>query len=652
MKGHKYQSAGITFFTVAVLFSCLIATGSTDARPLFFVARPIVAMELSYENEDERRNNPFRDQKEVTDTFKEILDIRSVGWLYHPALAKFSFGFKPEWKQQSTDSGGDAVDRDDDSNFYGYFVDARLLPYKPYTLDLYSRHDRSEFDSTLNPDSVTESDINRATLFLKSQSLPTSLTYEHREVDFQGFRDSYDEFDTVRLESKHLTNRSQTFLRAENVSQDREINNSGINVDRHLVSLNNAFRLKENARLSTTFLTFDTKTDGSKSDQTTFTEALYIDHTSNFETNYELTYETRDEESFSSDILFLSAGLEHQLYENLTTSLDVDTRHEDTSNGEIDVYETALDFHYNRRIPGGRVRLRNGYGYRVEDNSLRSDTALRSNEPHRLIGTTVSFLDAINVDEDSIVVTDNTETIVYIENLDYVVTVQGDSVGIARDPFGGIADGQQVLVDYTFTPQAPFKTGRRAIRFGAALELWRKLELYYNFQRVKEDLLSGTRPVDLTNDTINIVGFEYQWRWSTTSAEYEDRDTVRTPLSRWRVDQTLYLKQWRKISFSASAGYAETQFDDSGDEQKDRHFGANLHWLIGPRRFFESRAFSEKVTGNVLDTNRDGIVSRFEWGYGAWTGTIKHEFLKEHDGISEEDRDRHRILLILRRLFR
>ncbi len=652
MKGSKYKRAGILFVTVVLLFGCLSAMNSAGARPYFFVARPIIATELSYENEDEQRKNPFTDLEKQTDTFKQSLDIRTIGWLYHPALAKFTIGFKPEWKQQSTDTSGDATERDDDSTFFGYFLDARFLQYKPYTLDIYSRHDRSEFDSTLSTDSVTESDINRATLYLKGQTLPTTITYEHRDVDFDGFRRTRDTYDTFRFESRHLTDRSQTYLRAENITQDREVNNSNIDVDRSLLSFNNAFRLKENARLSTTFITFNTKTDGTKSDQTTFTESLYVHHTPNFSTDYEVTYETRDEETFSSDIWFLSAGLEHHLYENLTTSLDVDARNEDTSNGEIDVYETDLDFRYVRRIPGGRIRFFNGYGYRLEDNSLRSDTGTRSNEAHTLIGTIPSFLDALNIDVDSIVVTDNTETIVYIENLDYVITVQGNSVGIARTLLGGIANGQQVLVDYTFTPQAPFKTGRTSIRFGASLDLWRSLQLYYNIQRVKERLLSGTRPEDLTDDTINIVGSEYKWRWLTTSAEYENRDTVRTPLSRWRVDESLFLKRWSKFSFSASAGYSETKFDDTGDETKERHFGANLHWQIGPRRFFESRVFSRKVTGDVQDTTSDGIVSRFEWGYGAWTGTIKHEFLNERDGVSKEDRDRQRILLLLRRVFR
>lgn len=58
----------------------------------------------------------------------------------------------------------------------------------------------------------------------------------------------------------------------------------------------------------------------------------------------------------------------------------------------------------------------------------------------------------------SIVVTDNTGVTTYVENTDYTVQVGADGhTRIARIPSGSITDGQEVLVDYEYTPNVSKK---------------------------------------------------------------------------------------------------------------------------------------------------------------------------------------------------
>jgi hypothetical protein len=639
-------------FLPVLMLLTIFGAQSTLAKIDYLVERPIIHLSLEYQEKDENRSGPgVEPRSEQTDTFWQRLELKSQGWLYHPDLLLFSFALEPQWKQRDT-TASDPFFRSDDDNFLGYFVDAHLLRQKLNSVKLFLRKSRNEFNSTLSPDNTTETDISRIVWTINSTLFPTTVTFEKNDTIFEDFFSTRDDSSIFRLESKYSSDKHQFNLLSEYVDQLREIDVQRNDVERSLVNINSNYAFSDSTRLTSTVFNLDSRSDVSDSKSFLWSERLMLQHRPKLRSEYTARFDARENNNFRSDTRFLSGALEHQLYDNLTTRFELYTSNDDFDNGEIDVSEADLDFRYRRKIPAGMLMITSGYAYRVEDNNSDAASSQVLNERHTLNGTTQEFLDRTSIDLSSVIVTDITKTTTYIEGIDYVLSVVGESVAIERSFFGGIADGETVLVDYVFATQLPFEADRSSARFGASLDLWRALRLHYNYNRVKEELISGTRPSGLSNDRIQRVGASLRWRWSTTTAEYELRDTVRTPLTRRQIQQAFVFRVSDSLSFGASASYSETDFRDSGSDSRSIGFAGNLRWNLKRWGQFEARAFSRDIDGESQRTKSDGLISKWSVRYGDWSGFVRYEDIDESDDLTIQSRDRRLVTLHVSRIFR
>jgi hypothetical protein len=639
-------------FLPAIMLLTMLGPHSAFAKIDYLVERPVIKLSLEYQKKDETRSAPdIGLRSEQTDTFWQRLELESRGWLYHPDLLLFSFGLEPQWKQQDT-AASDAFFRSDNDNFLGYFLDAHVLRQKSHSFKLFLRQSRNEFNSTLSPDNVSETDIARTVWIIKNKLFPTTVTVEKNDTTFDDFFSSRDDSNIFRIESKYVSDKHQLNLLSEYVDQLREIDVQRIDAKRSLLNMNSHYMFSDSTRLTSTIFTLDSQSDVSDSRSFLWSERLMLQHRPKLRSEYNARFDSRKNNNFHSDTQFLSGALEHQLYENLTTRIDLYTSKDDFDNGEIDVSEADLDLRYRRKIPVGMLAITGGYAYRVEDNNIDATSSQILNESHVLVGTAQEFLAKSNIDVSSVIVTDITKTTIYVQGIDYFLGVVGESVVIERGLFGGISDGETVLVDYVFATQSPFKSDRRSARFGINLDLWQILQFHYNFSRVKEDLISGIRPSDLADDRIQRVGASLRWRWSTTTAEYERRETIRTPLTRRQIQQAFVFRMSRAMSFGASASYSETDFKDTGSDTQTVGIAGNLRWDMGRWGRFEVEAFSRDIDGESQQIKSDGLISRWSVRYGDWSGFVRYEDIDEMDDLTLQFRDRRLVTVHISRTFR
>jgi hypothetical protein len=639
-------------FLPAIMLLTMLGPHSAFAKIDYLVERPVIKLSLEYQKKDETRSAPdIGLSSEQTDTFWQRLELESRGWLYHPDLLLFSFGLEPQWKQQDT-AASDAFFRSDNDNFLGYFLDAHVLRQKSHSFKLFLRQSRNEFNSTLSPDNVSETDIARTVWIIKNKLFPTTVTVEKNDTTFDDFFSSRDDSNILRIESKYVSDKHQLNLLSEYVDQLREIDVQRIDAKRSLLNMNSHYMFSDSTRLTSTIFNLDSQSDVSDSRSFLWSERLMLQHRPKLRSEYNARFDSRKNNNFHSDTQFLSGALEHQLYENLTTRIDLYTSKDDFDNGEIDVSEADLDLRYRRKIPIGMLAITGGYAYRVEDNNIDATSSQILNESHVLVGTAQEFLAKSNIDVSSVIVTDITKTTIYVQGIDYFLGVVGESVVIERGLFGGISDGETVLVDYVFATQSPFKSDRRSARFGINLDLWQILQLHYNFSRVKEDLISGIRPSDLADDRIQRVGASLRWRWSTTTAEYERRETIRTPLTRRQIQQAFVFRMSRAMSFGASASYSETDFKDTGSDTQTVGIAGNLRWDMGRWGRFEVEAFSRDIDGESQQIKSDGLISRWSVRYGDWSGFVRYEDIDEMDDLTLQFRDRRLVTVHISRTFR
>ena len=631
----------------------LLSVGGTahGQWPLFYMERPTATLDSRYEVDEEERKGPFIEQTKKSTTTREKLELRTRGYVYHPALLVYSIGLRPEFKRQHTEATGTVIPKDD-ARFLGYFVDMTLLQLKPYTVNLFASRERGEFKSSLAPDAATESSLYRGRLLLKYPILPTTVTLERSESLYENFFSGSEKADSARIESSHKTEASRTAFKAESVRQTRSIGGSGFTTERTDTTLSNSYTPSRRLTL-TSSARFGTNSSG-LSDFTTanVSSGLALRHSEKFSTRYDLRLDKREGKDFSSDSRSASAGLTHLLYENLTTNLNAFGTQSRVSAGGLDAYGANLNFLYRRRIPWGYVSVNLGRSGRIEDDRRTGAFTEVRGEALTLSGTTPVLLANVNTDVPSIVVRNAAETIVYVENIDYVLSVIGRSVAIARTFFGGIADGQPVLVDYRYQALPPAKTAVTTDSFGFDLSLWSALRLYYQRSRSKQTLLSDTRAFEPFDDTVQRIGAEFNWKWSTTRVEVEDRDTTRTPTGRRMVQQVLSFQPSRDLSFGFAVDANELTLKETGDVAKSTGARANLRWRAGPTASLSIDALTERSRGRVQDTERKGLTAVYEWTYGAWQPSLRYLFLDEVNGLTGDVRTRQSFLFQARREFR
>ena len=132
-----YNRWNVLYYVLLMSCLCVMMTaGHADARQFVRMERPQLGLELKYEFEKEERTGFISDENSDV-TYSERLDIKTRGWIYHPALAVYHLVFSPEWEQARANSGGDTVKSDSFLN--GFSADMTIFQYKPYSLNIFLR---------------------------------------------------------------------------------------------------------------------------------------------------------------------------------------------------------------------------------------------------------------------------------------------------------------------------------------------------------------------------------------------------------------------------------------------------------------------------------------------------------------------------------
>lgn len=617
----------------------------------FFMERPNVVSTTEYEFEEEERITRSNKLNETTNTLIKELEISTQGWVYHPALAIFSLSLRPEFEiEKSRESNN--FRRTDKTLFFGYTFDSTFLQFKPYTFKLFSSRDRAQLDSTLSRNTVTDSATNRATAILKYEPLPTTFTAEHRKRSTSGFFDSEERTITLSTDSRHLTDQSRTSIRSEYKREERKIANATIDIDRLQLNVSNSYDYSDDTRFLSVLRGDITSLSNNDIKNLNASETMSVDHLEDLRGQYGLRADTRRDSNSFSNSYTGTASLSHQLYENLTTTGYSEFMREDFSTGTRHAGEANLDFDYRRRIPGGRIGVTNGYSYRLEDNDVDPVITTVLDESLVLSGLSLVFLANLNVDTTTIVVT-NLGGVPFVENVDYIVADIGGSIGIARVLLGGIADPETVLVDYRFTPTGANRLSEFKIHAGANVSLWDSLTLSYNFSRSKENLISGIPPATLADETTHRWSGQFRWRFSTTTADYEIRQSSRTPQKRWSASERLFFRPLDRMSANASLSYREILFENTNQKTKSTSGSLGLRW--SPVRWgnFTVNARARRISGDVQRSDDRGIEAAFRWRVGLWSGKFSYDILRQLDHRSGQQRRRQAFLVqVTRKLWR
>ncbi len=623
----------------------------------FGIERPKLGLKLSYEFEEERRTGPNIDSEDVTHAFREGIELETDGWVYNPALLMYKVGFEPEWEQRMekhTSLGRES------RNFFipSYLGDLTFLQYKPYTLNLFARRYTSPLRSAFTEKTETETETYGANLMLKHRVLPTTLSYTHFDSEETGFFESEEDRDDFRLSVRHPRKNSDTRLNAtysDNIRTTEVVKTAEEITTRVKTSYNdirNHYDLAGDGRkvLSSLASYRWTESNSIKTSDFGVSENFRWKHEKNLSSDYWIGYNKSRSEDFERGTTSFGAGLRHLLYENLTTSLKGHGSLSDFTGGSEDIYGGSLNFDYRRRIPWGMLNLNMGHDYKVTERDVAEQFIQVIDESHILRTGDVTLLENENVDINSIIVSDTTGTIVYVEDVDYTITVIDSFVRISRTTFGSIADGQEVLVDYIYLSKPGYDDFTFGQSYGINLDLWSALGLYYRYSHIRQSFLSGTRPDELIDDTIHAAGIRLDWRWSSTGLSYENaRRSFDISTERWLAKETLTFRPMKRLFSRLSGRYGRTRFKESGEQEEFYGVRGQVDWVPRSWAKFRVEGFWDSVSGDIEETVDAGISSTLELSYRIWSAKLTYTFVDENDKLNDDRRTNHYVLFQIRR---
>jgi hypothetical protein len=583
-------------------------------------------------------------------TFFEGLDIKTSGWVYHPALLEYKLRLLPEWEQMSEKIQPDLKVKT--RNFLqGYFFDATILKSKPYTLRLFANRRRLTLSSNFAKRSKNDVDTYGSVLIFKYPVLPTTVNYTRTESRQTGFFDFDEDIDELRLQMRFREILGDSRLRASYKDTSTTIRGQTSGNLEQKVDLLNSHDFEKKKTLRTNLEYRETRGDFFDLTRYLFSEKLSWQHRKNLRTNYNLSYEKSDFETSLSEAKSLGFNLTHILYENLTSSVNATgAKNQFSGNKELE-YGGRLHFNYVRKIPWGSLNINMGHDYMINEQDKIEDLIEVNAEPVTLTIGDVTLLKNKHVDIDSIEVWNESHNFKFREDIDYRVTELGSQARITCvsgeliDNNFNCSTGAPVVVDYMFLSDPPFDFTTFSRTYGIRLNIRSVWNIYYNLYLSNERFLSGIPPEELTDDKIHSAGTELTWRWSKTGLVFSDSDTINIPKKTWDIREMVTFRPSKDVFFSFSGGYRETEFKDTGDVETFNSITANMQMLTSRKSRLIFKGFRNKVSGMAEENINSGFSAIFEMAYRILRGSMEYTFSNEKDEIAREIIRNHSLLL-------
>jgi hypothetical protein len=488
----------------------VILAGTSEAMAQEWLRLYPIEGEVRLEFEGEWEREDSGDSQDLG--FTERVRIGQGGHILDPGIANFQFQVEPVFTQGHLTVPGE--DSTSNGLFLDYYGNLSLLQdgISPVALTATASRSSGEIDGSLGNETEFVTDLRDARLIWKTRVFPSTLSYTERLQDQEtesAFGGATSERDDVIRTLRYRGKSSKMNLLLESNWFDDNIN-SNRDYTSQEGRLNNYYRWGKGSRFASN-ASFLNRDGFNANERYTVDENLRLQHLQNLSTSYNYSFNalttTNTQTTHSGNL-----GLTHQLYQNLTTGVNLSGTHNDFDQGQQDDYDVQLDLNYTKRIFwGGKLGASIGGGYGATDRDSEPGTNDVIDESHLVDFSGIVLLDERFIVTSTIIVTDVTGTIIYTEGFGYTVSdAGGDLTELLIIPGAGIANGDTILVSYEFETVTSAKYDRLSYRVGAELDFgW--ISMFNRTFGEKQDLKSGDP--DAVRDTFDsTTGIEVRWQ--------------------------------------------------------------------------------------------------------------------------------------------
>jgi hypothetical protein len=389
------------------------------------------------------------------------------------------------------------------------------------------------------------------------------------------------------------------------------------------------------------------------SEKLLFQEHLQLQHTRRLQSFYE--YEFDDTSAGAADAITHQGrlGLTHQLYDNLTSTLDLHGNTTDAASPGNSLntsrYGGTLSESYTRNL-GSWGNLTLGYvgGIDHEEREAVGGLVEIINEPHTLTdGAQPAFLNQLFVVEPPLILVTDTNGIAYQRNSDYSVIAQGARTEIRRITGGTIPNGSTVYVTYSavLEPSAHYTSFANGANF--RLDFWKGLlGIYARWTSLD---YSGGQQLSLRWVDDKTFGVDSTWRWLRAGAEYQVVDSNLSPYNHTRLFESAQFRPSELATLSIDLDQGWTTFRDTNTRQTSYGLITRYQQRLTSTLAWSAEGGVRIERGFGFDRDYATVRTELNWAIGKLKVKLGYEYGNESHPT--DLRERHYCYLRARRTF-
>ena len=508
--------------------------------------------------------------------FEEGIDLRTQGYFYHPNLIDWDADLRLGFEQQKTD-----IDRDrqrSNGTLLGYDLSALLLKQKKVSGRVFASQSQDFISRDFARNTELDSMRQGAEMLVRGD-YPMSFSFEHlniqetsdvRDDDQETFLGRFNiqtqknpDFFTDLTYEHESTSETSTFF---SPTGGPGIPND-LPTERDEVNISNLWRFGDGPRkhrLSGRFRAMSRR-GFFKNDIVSFNQLLELNHSDTLTSFYRLGVDLDKTETQNDRFLDGEVGVTKRFYDSLEITARALASDRRFDNGSETSFGGLFNARYRKKTPVGLFTSNLSLGRRWQSQDSSGGQRLIRDESATLSDFNFVKLDQPNPVPGSIVVTDDRNTVQFVEGVDYLLRRTGSRVEIARLIGGSIPDGSNVLVDYQtlIARNADFTTD--TLNWNNRLQLKPlPVALYTRTRYFNEQLQSGEDPGNLDKRLVSLFGAELDYRGLTLTGEYEMRNEELFPDSTTSRFRARYRRNIAgQTDFSAGAQYEFISFTNT-----------------------------------------------------------------------------------------
>ncbi|MCU7905648.1 MAG: hypothetical protein KZQ76_07250 [Candidatus Thiodiazotropha sp. (ex Epidulcina cf. delphinae)] len=581
------------------------------------------------------------------------LDTRS--YVFHPNLLEMELGGGMRFRQESLEKDGGS--NDGKETLYSIASSFQFLRRKPYPFRL--RYNQRNPTYTVGlADSLSVEEKNYGADFFLRQPLvtfPLQLGAEHRETRGEG-RDTIidDTTDSVSINvSGNITDDGTTHFgfsdtHRESASGSLNLPLQATQQDTRGLSWNTDFTFGENRNISFMHTlshdineqsNFDTREDSR------FLTYLNWNHDEALRSFYRYNVVSSAIAKTRSTSQNLSFGASGDVTEEMDIGGTLEGSREKSSKLDKISYGFKSHLGYKAELTD-RTSVSAGYNLDYTFNEQDGDQSgiSETGERHALSGLLPATLANEFVAPGTVVVSNETRTQTFIENIDYRLRIVGSETRLERLLSGNIADGQTVLVDYVYETGGEFDYSQLNQSIGLRFSFDNNYSFYMSYLKREETLEAGVSARPLYSSDKARVGTEARLDLGETMRvrwllELEKQNDELRPFTREAADLDLTIALPFLSSFAnLNTNYEQVDNELSTEDVKLVRYGASISAQFGLRSRMNFDLSLEKDTGGEIlrEIKRANLVYLWQWRLLSFSLDARHS-LEEQGGFSRED---------------